>query len=445
MLKSLFTLSAFALLSGSVSAVLPGTPTDQVVIDTSKSLTAKQAFDIFLGGILLPDGTIPYVGTPYFLADDGVTQQETCNGVDTSSTIHTFSNGNADFGFNTGLLFTGDCDLVATIRLLEEIKAEGQFYFFTAQATPVTTPDTYDIQVNNAIQSSFTTADLPDSQQPSAPLPATAGSSGTTPVALTIPAGTTQIRIRLNSHWFNQQDLGNDDPANNKYSEVALTPLRVTDGRVLGDPQFTGFLNQQYQIHGSDNTVYNVISSENFQYNALFKFLSEGKCRTGTACFSHPGNYFGEVGMIVKDSETGKKTEIRVIAGDVETGLSVEVDGVKKAVGDKITVGIYTITVLSAFEVSVESSEFNLVLQNSDKFLNQMASIGKGLMSKIAQYKLAKKTSASVESMKMPHGLLGQTFEKVEYDNRWKYIQGDLFDYIQSEGIFGTTNKFNRF
>ena len=51
-----------------------GDPTQQVTINTHKSLTAKEAFDIYLQKLLDPNtNQIPYSGTPYYLQPDGVT------------------------------------------------------------------------------------------------------------------------------------------------------------------------------------------------------------------------------------------------------------------------------------------------------------------------------------------------------------------------------------
>lgn len=51
-----------------------------------------------------------------------------------------------------------------------------------------------------------------------------------------------------------------------------------TPGGVSGDPQFSGFLGQQYQIHGVDGLVYNIISDPILQFNARFTFLEKGTC-----------------------------------------------------------------------------------------------------------------------------------------------------------------------
>jgi len=218
-------------------------------------------------------------------------------------------------------------------------------------------------------------------------------------------------------------------------------------GGAIGDPQFMGFIGQSFQVHGLSNMIYNVLSTPSIQYNALFRYLESGKCRKGTACFAHPGNYFGEVGILFASS-TGPLS-VLVESGSVEAGLTVSINGTALAVGASATAGIYTITVPTAFEVVVESDEFSIRIQNSDNFLNQEVSIGSGLMKQISAWKSAAKSGdvAAAESLfgKLPHGILGQTWNAKTYNNRWKHIEGQLFDYQINDGIMGTDFKFNRF
>jgi len=219
------------------------------------------------------------------------------------------------------------------------------------------------------------------------------------------------------------------------------------NGGVIGDPQFMGFIGQSFQVHGLSNMIYNVLSTTSLQYNALFRYLESGKCRKGTACFAHPGNYFGEVGVVFSTS-TGSVSML-VESGPVDTGLTVSINGTVMAVGASATAGIYTISVPTAFETIVESEEFSIRIQNSDLFLNQEVSIGSGLMKQISAYKAVVKSgdAATAEELlaKLPHGILGQTWNAKTYSNRWKHIEGQLFDYQVNDGITGTDFKFNRF
>lgn len=219
-------------------------------------------------------------------------------------------------------------------------------------------------------------------------------------------------------------------------------------GGVLGDPQFTGFNGQSYQVHGTSGTVYNIISSPSFTYNALFTYLESGKCRQGTGCFSHPGNYFGAVGIVIRDSGNNSQ-ELLVSAGDVAVGLNVVLNNATVAVSSApLHIGDYTVSLPSAFELLLESTEFVIRVQNSDGFLNQDISIGSSLARQIANYKRSVKSSAEGADRlaeELPHGILGQSWSTKTYQNRWKHIQGQLFDYVVQDGILGHDFKYNRF
>jgi hypothetical protein len=224
-----------------------------------------------------------------------------------------------------------------------------------------------------------------------------------------------------------------------------LTPC----GRVNGDPQFTGFMGQSYQVHGTSDQVYNILSTPQFQYNALFTFLESGRARKGTAAFSHPGNYFGAVGVQIKD-DTGLLNTLLITSGPFDVGLTLIVNNaIRGPSSEGFSIGAYFLTLSNQFEVLMESDEFSIRVQNSDNFLNQDISIGTGLEAKIAMYKRAVKSGeeskASELKSLLPHGVLGQTWNTVTYNNRWRHIEGHLFDYTLSDGLMGKEFKYNRF
>ena len=107
----------------------------------------------------------------------------------------------------------------------------------------------------------------------------------------------------------------------------------------------------------------------------------------------------------------------------------------------------YSVHVISAYEVRVESDEFSLRIVNSDNFLNQDVSIGRSLQMKIGEYKQAVKShhTAKITELEatLPHGILGQTWSTRTYPNRWKFIAGQLFDYVE-DGLFTTSSKYSR-
>lgn len=217
---------------------------------------------------------------------------------------------------------------------------------------------------------------------------------------------------------------------------------------VNGDPQFTGFLGQSYQVHGQSDAFYNIISSPTLQFNAHFVHLTQGECRVGTPCFSHPGNYFGAVGLKLRD-ESGVVHTIYIKAGSVDTGLTVTIGDISLEVSDhEMSIGKYVISYPSPFMFLLESDEFNIEVQNSDHFLNQDVSLGVASMKNIKQYKALLKTNeTAAEEMEpiLPHGILGQTWGSRVHNNRWKHIEGQLYDYLLTDGIMGDAFKYNKF
>ena len=204
------------------------------------------------------------------------------------------------------------------------------------------------------------------------------------------------------------------------------------------------------QVHGTSNTIYNIISTPTLQYNALFTYLESGNCRKGTACYSHAGNYFGEVGLMLKDA-SGAISSFQITSGAVAAGLTVtsrSTNATLPVSADAVSIGSYRLQHSSPFELVIESGEFSIRMQNSDHFINQDVSIGSSLMQLIAQHKQAVKQGDSEEAARLaallPHGVLGQSWQSGTYANRWKYIQGQLFDYVESE-LLGSSFKYNRF
>ena len=55
---------------------------------------------------------------------------------------------------------------------------------------------------------------------------------------------------------------------------IINTPTALTPPGVRGDPMFAGLRGQQYQVHGMDRAVYNLISDQYTQVNSRFVFLS---------------------------------------------------------------------------------------------------------------------------------------------------------------------------
>ena len=228
-------------------------------------------------------------------------------------------------------------------------------------------------------------------------------------------------------------------------SSSATAPISV-----LGDPQFVGLRGQHFQVHGMDGEVYNLIvdrensgsgsesesSSANgstndgaasgagvMLVNARFRFLTSGRCPAisePTNCWSHPGSYLGEVGVV---SAAGSR--LHVVSGDWSVGFSaVTLDGAPLLVGSAVSVNGLSVHVKSSYELSVSIGNFELTLDNSDRFIN------------IAHVRVHHWSALS------SHGLLGQTWRtpsKGRANSQLKCIEGDVDDYVEKSGdLFGS-------
>ena len=215
-------------------------------------------------------------------------------------------------------------------------------------------------------------------------------------------------------------------------AQCTAAALIGAGGTVQGDPQFVGFRGQSYQVHGVDGYVYNLLSSPTLQLNARFVFLGSGRCPVvaGVAqdnCWSHPGSYLGEVGLMLKDAG-GKVHRVLVQSGGYKRGFAaVEVDGQRLTVGAKGEVGTggaLSFEYAGSHEVRVQTAAFSFTFSNSDRFLNQRVEL---------HTPVGELTS---------HGLLGQTHTKLAKGD----IEGDVDDYTLTEGhVWGTDFRFNQF
>ena len=139
--------------------------------------------------------------------------------------------------------------------------------------------------------------------------------------------------------------------------------------RVIGDPQFMGLRGQSFQVHGIDGAVYNLIVDHGMMLNARFRYLSAGRCAAfpgASNCWSHPGSYLGEIGVV---SAGGAK--LHVMSGSWQHGFdSVTLDGVVLSVGANTSAAGMDVALLTAYTLRVRVGNFDLLLENSDRFVN---------------------------------------------------------------------------
>ena len=111
----------------------------------------------------------------------------------------------------------------------------------------------------------------------------------------------------------------------------------TANGAAYSDPYFHGFWNQPYYVHGTPTAVYSILSDQHTQLNARFVFLSNVTCPVLAAgevgrvhCSSHPGTYFGEMGLASRSGD-----RLYIASGNVSAGFrSVTVNGAELSVGE---------------------------------------------------------------------------------------------------------------
>lgn len=202
---------------------------------------------------------------------------------------------------------------------------------------------------------------------------------------------------------------------------------------VNGDPQFVGLHGQNYQVHGIDGAVYNLVSSATTQVNAKFVFLDDGKCPIfdgipARNCWAHAGSYLGAIGVQqVIDDITHK---LAIVSGSSTQGFaSVTLDGKSLSVNDTIDHGeLFDVVYVSSHVVMVNTVDFAFTFENSDMFINQGVASHRPL------------------SQLTSHGLFGQTHKRTVYPTKVKYIVGDVDDYMVDENdLFGHSFIYNKF
>jgi hypothetical protein len=250
-----------------------------------------------------------------------------------------------------------------------------------------------------------------------------------------------------------------------------LPALPNQDGSVSGDPQFAGFQGQQYQVHGIPDAYFNLISTPSTLVNSKFIYIASGSCYyNDTECWTHPGTYVSEMGITIVDphqhntprhsndddhyhADVSKPLRIKVIAGSHDNGLRVWLDDVEifasNGEGSQRRT-IYhlphqgRVTFLKPSIISIRTHDFDLVMTNSDHFINTAFQ----LMDRHILRAGAKIASAEQANQVYPnipiHGLVGQTWKNVQYKDKSKPYEGIIDDYVVND-LFDSDFAYNNF
>ena len=207
--------------------------------------------------------------------------------------------------------------------------------------------------------------------------------------------------------------------------------------RCIVDPQFVGLRGQSFQVHGLDGEVYALVSSSTTQINSEFVFLSQGRCpqwddgRAPSQCWSHPGSYLASVGVQQVRAD-GTVAQLAVLAGTAAQGFSaVFLDEVAVEVGAAAggPAEAFSFHWTNRHQLSVNTVDFALVLESSDRFLN-----------------IIKFSARTPLSSMAAHGLLGQTSSDRLYSSTLRHIEGEVDDYaLSTRSLFDHHFAFTRF
>ena len=235
-----------------------------------------------------------------------------------------------------------------------------------------------------------------------------------------------------------------------------VLPQAVTLTTVIGDPSFVGFNGEHYQVHGIEGKIFNLITAETFQMNALFGLLEAGQTMTSaqmkraqsmniaarlnakktgkampaplpvTAAWSHDGTYLTEIGIKLGAHQ------IQLIAGEYAQGLVATVDG--RVITPSSTPIVFangmSITLATAHAIDITHPLLSLTIANSDKFFNIDAA--------------ALSLTADVSKI---NGLLGQSAHpSFKVQNTAEFRYHIVYDYlIQTDSLFDDDFVENKF
>ena len=182
-----------------------------------------------------------------------------------------------------------------------------------------------------------------------------------------------------------------------------------------------GLRGQSFQVHGIDGVVYNLVVDNGLFVNARFGFRASGRCPAvpePTNCWSHPGSYLDEVGVVTAGGD-----KLHVASGGWNEGFRfVDLNGVNLSVGTHTRADDFDAIMLSNYSLRLTVGNFELHLENSDYFIN------------IVQLRVLEWSKLS------SHGLLGQTWRRPsKAGHQVADIEGDIDDYVeQNNDLMGT-------
>lgn len=218
---------------------------------------------------------------------------------------------------------------------------------------------------------------------------------------------------------------------------VAMESCLLPTCPVHADPSFIGFRGQRYDVHTESGEVYNLISSDTIQYNAMFVLLDSKPTvtcnRTRSQPWTHPGMYLGRVGLQIGSDH------VEIVPGDCRRGI------------DSITINGTPLRPDSIYRFPTSNSKHRQLLSYTDSHTLHLALHELDIVLQSSDHFFTQQVSLTLQGQRtnQMHGLLGQTWSTKTYTNERGHkqlIQGRTEDYIiAGRDLFGTDFKFNRF
>lgn len=199
------------------------------------------------------------------------------------------------------------------------------------------------------------------------------------------------------------------------------------------------------EVHGIDSEVYNILSDSTVNINARFVFLNHGECpilngARLTNCYSHPGSYFGALSI------WNNNYRLLITAGDHNHGFTSVIyndkvvainetiytgnDDQQQSSSDHIQVTPIHIKLISTHSLMVRVSIYEMVIENSDMFLN-LKNVDVSCW------------SCLVDQLK-PTGLLGRTWNRhLNINPRMSWDEVDTYAERQRD-MFGADFEYIR-
>jgi hypothetical protein len=209
---------------------------------------------------------------------------------------------------------------------------------------------------------------------------------------------------------------------------------------VNGDPHFTGFHGEKFDVRGEPYQVYNLVSHKGFALNVLFVPGVTQQMVDGAKVLEE-GTFMGEAGILVNDGQSTRHIRMALDTDKKDVIIQVLLDGkavteADKRVGDVLISvtrkGVFVTTPI--WEVA-----FNAHLSPLDQPMLNLRYI--------------KPRSNPLAGGVAPHGLLGQTLDgdrEAVHGAKGRDAQGEgaiegTHSEYQVSGLFAVDFKYNRY